>query len=230
MPRKPPLSAEPRRATGRVPRNTLSRAGIVEAALQLLDAEGLDAVTMPKVAQRLGVGTMSLYRHVHDKDDLIEAVAEQVMGDIRVPAGAPDDWQRRVVGYLRSLRKAALAHPALSRIFADRGLTIGPVFDQLEEAHGILRAAGFSDSDAVRAFYTLLIYVFGFVVWELPRVHNQPHAAYVQAWNGAIDTLDPEVYPHVHALRRTLTTTASPDQFEYGLRHLVDSLRPTNPT
>ena len=48
--------------------------------------------------------------------------------------------------------------------------------------------------------------------------------------DGAIDTLDPEVYPHVHALRRTLTTTASPDQFEYGLRHLVDSLRPTNPT
>src|SRR4249920_3825848 len=123
MPRKPAASGSPQRGAGRVPRNTLSRAGVVDAALALIDAEGLDAVTMPKVARRLGVGTMSLYRHVQDKDDLIEAVAEHVMGDIQVPGGAPDDWQRRVVGYLRLLRDAAIAHPALSRIFADRGLT-----------------------------------------------------------------------------------------------------------
>jgi AcrR family transcriptional regulator len=193
----------------------------------LIDTEGLEAVTMPKIAQRLGVGTMSLYRHVRDKDDLIDAVAEHVMDDIHVPAGAPDDWQGRVVGYLRSLRDAAIAHPALSRIVADRGLTVGPFFDQLEDALGVLLAAGFSDTDAVRTFYTLLTYVFGFVIWELPRVHKQPAAAYTQAWNDSIDALDPVVYPRLHALRRTLTTTASSDQFEYGLRHLVESLRPT---
>ena len=55
---------------------------------------------------------MSLYRHVEDKDDLIAAVAEQVMGGIAVPDGPPDDRQGRVVGYLRALRDAAIAHPA----------------------------------------------------------------------------------------------------------------------
>jgi TetR/AcrR family tetracycline transcriptional repressor len=225
-----PASSGPRRAVGRVPRNTLSRAAVVKAALDLIDAEGLEALTMPKLAQRLGVGTMSLYRHVRDKDDLIDAVAEHVMGDIRVPGGAPDDWQGRVVGYVRLLRNAAIAHPALSRIVSDRGLTNGPVFDQLEDAHRILLAAGFSDSDAVRTVYSLLTYVLGFVVWELPRVHSRPPGAYAQEWNDAIDTLDPEVYPRMHALRRTLTTTASSDQFEYGLQHLVESLRPTKPT
>jgi AcrR family transcriptional regulator len=209
----------------RVPRNTLSRAGVVEAALVLIDEEGLEAATMPKVAERLGVGTMSLYRHVRDKDDLIEAVAEHVMGAIPVPAGAPDDWQGRVVGYLRALRDAAIAHPALGLILADRGLTVGPVFDQLEQLLDILVTAGFPQSDAVRTFYTLLSYVFGFVIWELPRVHLQPVAAYTAAWNTAIDTLDPDEYPRLHELRRTLTTTASPDQFEYGLRHLIASLR-----
>jgi AcrR family transcriptional regulator len=213
-----------RGTSGRVPRNTLSRAVVVGAALALIDEEGLEAATMPKVAQRLGVGTMSIYRHVRDKDDLIEAVADHVMSAARVPAGAADDWEGRVVGYLRSLRDAAIAHPALGRILADRGLTIGLVFDQLEQLLDILVSAGFSETDAVRTFYTLLSYVFGFVIWELPRVHQQPAAKYAAAWNDAIDTLDPDVYPRLHELRRTLTSTASPDQFEYGLRHLIASL------
>ena len=98
------------------------------------------------------------------------------------------------------------------------------MFDQLEQVHGILVTAGFSNSDAVRAFYSLLTYVFGFVVWELPRVHQQPEEAYEAAWNHSIDALDSAEYPHLHALRPTLVTTASPEQFEYGLHKLVDSL------
>jgi AcrR family transcriptional regulator len=213
------------RPTGRVPRNTLSRGRIVDAALALMDAEGLAQVTMPRLAERLGVGTMSLYRHVEDKDDLIDGIAERVLSGIEVPDGAPDDWEGRVVGYLRRLRDRALAHPALSRILAERGLTVGPVFAQLEEVLSILRAAGFSDTEAVRTFYTLLTYVFGFVIWELPRVHQQPAAAYTAAWNDALDTLDPDAYPHLLALRQELTTTASSEQFEYGLDRLVRSLR-----
>ena len=224
MPRQQPAAARPMRKGGRVPRNTLSRSAVVDAALAMMDRDGLDAVTMPKLAQHLGVGTMSLYRHVSDKDDLIAAVAEQVMGGIDVPDGPADDWQGRVVGYLRALRDAAIAHPALARILADRGLTVGPVFDRLEQVHGILLTAGFSDSDAVRAFYSLLTYVFGFVIWELPRVHQRPPEAYEAAWNHAIDALDPGKYPHLHGLRPTLVTTASPEQFEYGLHNLVDSL------
>lgn len=226
MPRTSPAQDADRRRGGRAPRNTLSRARVVEAALALIDAEGLEALTMAKVAHRLGVGTMSLYRHVKDKDELIEAVAEHVMKGIQVPDGPDDDWQGRVVGYLRALRDAAIAHPALGRILADRGLTVGPVFDRLEALHGILLAAGFSATDAVRGFYALLTYVFGFVIWELPRVHQQPAAAYAAAWGAAIDALPRADFPHLYALRRTLRTTASPDQFEYGLRHLVQSLHP----
>jgi TetR/AcrR family transcriptional regulator, tetracycline repressor protein len=210
----------------RVPRNTLSRSRIVDAALALLDADGLEAVTMPALANHLGVGTMSLYRHVKDKDDLINAVAERVLGGVAVPDGDPDAWEGRVVGYLRALRQAALAHPSLSRILAERGLTIGPVFDQLETVHAILRTAGFSELGAVRTFYSLLTYVFGFVVWELPRVHQQPAAAYTAAWNDALDHVDADVHPNLLALRNELATTASPNQFEYGLEHLVRSLRP----
>jgi AcrR family transcriptional regulator len=216
----------PKKAAKRVPRNTLSRARVVEGALALIDADGLDAVTMPRVAEHLGVGTMSLYRHVEDKNDLINAVAEHVIGDVQVPDGEDDDWEGRVVGYLRALRDEALAHPALARILAERGLTVGPVFIQLEQAHSILRRAGFSELHAVRAFYALFTYVFGFVIWELPRVHEQPEAVYVESWNTEIDRLDVDTYPTLHALREQLTTAASNEQFEYGLTRLVEAVRP----
>jgi len=220
-----------RRATtsqpsGRVPRNTLSRAVIVAAALALVDDEGLEALTMPRLGTHLGVGTMSLYRHIEGKDDLLDGVAAQVLSGVTVPSGASDDWEGRVVGYLRSLRAEALRHPALARILADRGLTVGPVLEQLETVHGVLRTAGFSDLDAVRAFYSLLTYVFGFLLWELPRVHLQPSASYEAAWAEALDGLDPGSYPNLTALRAELATSASDDQFQFGLGRLVASLRP----
>jgi hypothetical protein len=84
--------------------------------------------------------------------------------------------------------------------------------------------AGFPPRDAVRAFYSLLTYVFGFVLWELPRVHQQPADAYVAAWDASLAALDPAEYPHLHSLRDTLVTTASDDQFEYGLQHLVNAI------
>jgi AcrR family transcriptional regulator len=222
MPRKGRGAAQ---SPKRVPRNTLSRARVIDGALALIDADGLDAVTMPALAKQLGVGTMSLYRHVDDKNDLVNAVAERVLGDVRVPDGKVDDWEGRVVGYLRALRDAALAHPALASILAERGLTVGPVFEQLEQAHSILCRAGFSDMDAVRAFYALFTYVFGFVIWELPRVHQQPATSYTDAWKAAIDQLDIDSYPTMHALREELTTAASTEQFEYGLERLIESLR-----
>ena len=75
-------------------------------------------------------------------------------------------------------------------------------------------------------FEALVFYVFGFVIWELPRVHQQPAAEYADSWKSSIDALDKKSYPNLHALRRPLATVASPAQFEYGLEHLMESMRP----
>ena len=72
----------------------------------------------------------------------------------------------------------------------------------------------------------LFTYVFGFVIWELPRVHVQPATSYVDSWNTAIDQLDINSFPTMHALRDQLATAASTAQFEYGLDRLIRSLRP----
>jgi TetR/AcrR family tetracycline transcriptional repressor len=216
-----------RQSSGRVPRNTLSRSRIVDAAVALVDGDGLEALTMPRLAEDLGVGTMSLYRHIAGKDDLLDAIATRLVAGVEVPGGAPDDWEGRVVGYVRSLRAQALRHPALARLLADRGLTVGPIFDQLEAVLSVLKAAGFSDLEAVRALYSLITYVLGYLIWELPRVHLQPPAAYRAAWERALDGLDAGAHPTLSALREELVTSASDDQFDFGLDRLVSSLRTT---
>ena len=100
-----------------MPRNTLTRSRVIDAALVLIDDDGVQAVTMPRVAATSASGTMSLYRHVESKDDLLDGVAEHVLGGVEVPTGAPDDWEGRVVGYLRSLARPsarpsrAVEHP-----------------------------------------------------------------------------------------------------------------------
>ncbi len=65
----------------RVPRNTLSRHRVIEAAVALVDAQGLEALTMPALAEQLGVGTMSLYRHMPGKDELIDLMMDTIMGE-----------------------------------------------------------------------------------------------------------------------------------------------------
>jgi len=163
----------------------------VDAAVALVDREGLEALTMPRLAEDLGVDTMSLYRHIAGKDDLLDAIAAQLVAGVEVPGGDPDDWEGRVVGYVRSLRAQALRHPALVRLLADRGLTGGPIFEQLEAVLSVLRTAGFSELEAVRALYSLITYVLGYLIWELPRVHLQPPAAYRAAWNSGSALKDP---------------------------------------
>jgi hypothetical protein len=85
-------------------------------------------------------------------------------------------------------RATATAHPALGRILAAHRLTVGPVFAQLETVHAILCRAGFAPREAVRVFYSLFTYVFGFVMWELPRVHQHWAEAYVASWNNTTRT------------------------------------------
>jgi hypothetical protein len=67
--------------------------------------------------------------------------------------------------------------------------------------------------------------VFGSLLWELPRVHRQSSADYAAAWHRLLDDADPAAFPNLVALRDTLPTSASEEQFEYGLERLVESLR-----
>src|SRR5215470_10646554 len=101
----------------------LSRARICSEALALVDEEGLDALSMRRLGARLGVEAMSLYRHVRDKADLLDAIHAAVLGDlgtVRSGGAAAGDWRALVAHMASALRTTLLRHPNVLPLFGTR--------------------------------------------------------------------------------------------------------------
>ena len=206
----------------RAPRGTLTRERIVDAALQLIDGGGVEAVSMPKLAKHLGVGVMSLYTHVDSKDDLLDAVAHHVLASLPAPSGG--DWQARLACHFRDLRAALVQHPGLGTVLAAKNVAVAAVFDLLEQRLSDLTASGVSDEEAAHLYYDLLVYTLGFVAWEMPRTRAMTRREYAKRWRNAVDGLDEAEHPTIHRLVDALTTVASDRQFDGGLRRIIGSL------
>lgn len=210
-------SATPRRV-GRPPRLTIEE--IVKAAIDLADEAGLETLSMPKLAKRLGVGTMTLYGYVQNKEDLLDKIAEQIFQSLRPPSH--DDWRQGLFGFFSDFRTAALAHPTLAQLLPTGRITIPAVFDILETAFGQMTEDGVSTEDAVRTFYTALTYTIGFVLWEIPRAQIQTEADYGDQWAGLLSQLDPDQFPVLTGdAAEVAPTVASVEQFDWGLDRIL---------
>ncbi|MEV7603658.1 TetR/AcrR family transcriptional regulator [Kitasatospora sp. NPDC089797] len=117
----------------RGPKPAYSRARITEAAVRIADAEGLEAATMRRIAADIGAGAMSLYRYVPSRDDLIQLMADRLMGEIDVEGMPSGDWRADLVRYADGLRAMWLRHPWIAT--ANRALLgFGPNQLRLIEA------------------------------------------------------------------------------------------------
>jgi AcrR family transcriptional regulator len=110
----------------RGPKAQYSRAAIAAAAVALADAEGLDAVTMRRMAAELGLGTMSLYNYVPTKDHLVQLMIDQVGGEYRFPAGPPRDVRQTIIELARQGLDITQRHPWLPRVVTTRPPAMGP--------------------------------------------------------------------------------------------------------
>jgi TetR/AcrR family transcriptional regulator, tetracycline repressor protein len=181
---------------------------VVEAALALLHEEGLDAVSMRRVAARLGVSPIPLYSRVGNKDDLLDAVADRLLRDL-VPgdlaAGPWPDavgaWARSLRERLRTIRDSRIVLRSRRRAFVDASR---PLVD-------VLRAAGFDDDDAVRTCRLVMWSTMGFVVVEAGSVEP---ADRTRRRGGRPPGADPGRVDQADA----------DAQFEQHLRYLVDGL------
>jgi AcrR family transcriptional regulator len=143
----------------------LDREQVVSAALALADEAGLDAVSLRRVADRLGVTPMALYRHVASKDDLLDAMADRLYGELDLPAPG-DPWWDTLAGLARSTRETLLARPWSVPLFA-RPLA-GSHGQALDEAlRGALFDAGFSAADVAELHDQLSGMTFALVAPEL---------------------------------------------------------------
>lgn len=207
-----------RRRAGR-PRS-LTVEEVVHEAIELADGQGLEGLSMPNLAKRLGVGTMTLYTYVSSKDHLLDEIAEQMFEDLDVPVR--ETWQASTFDFFAGFRSRAIAHPALAQLLATGRITIPKVFDILENLFGQMTDGGLEIEEAVRTFYAALTYTVGFVLWEIPRTYDQSESDYAEQWTTLLQGLDAERYPLLAGSSIGVTSTvASAPQFEWGLRRLL---------
>ncbi|TDD41974.1 TetR/AcrR family transcriptional regulator [Nonomuraea terrae] len=142
----------------------LNRAQIVAAALDLLDAQGVDALSMRKLGARLQAGATSLYTHVATKSELIELVVDEVYGEVEAPrTGDPDGWRAAVARCAASMRATILRHPWIVSVLGEAGVAyLGPNMSRLSEAMlAVFEEAGLSLEAADQAVNTVVAYVVG---------------------------------------------------------------------
>ena len=150
------------------PQTPLSRSQIAQAAIALADQDGEAAVTMRKVAARLGCGTMSLYRHVRNKDELIDVMIDAVIGEDGGPPSRPgDDWRAALRGNALWLRHQVLRHPWVPQVLPARPY-LGPnMLATVERSLAAVDGLGLSTDQMVSVIRTVDAFVKGFTQNEL---------------------------------------------------------------
>ncbi|MDH6575459.1 TetR/AcrR family transcriptional regulator C-terminal domain-containing protein [Kitasatospora sp. MAP5-34] len=144
----------------------LTRAAIVREAIAMLDADGIDALSMRKLGARLNAGATSLYRHVATKDELMELAVDEAIAEISVPPADSPDWRAAATEAAGSFRATALRHPWLASVLGQAGLAyLGPnLMSYSERLAALFTAAGFPEPS--RAIDTVLSYVIGMSTTE----------------------------------------------------------------
>ena len=142
------MDAESRPESPDGERARLSKQAVVDRALKLADADGLDALTIRKLAQDLGVTPMALYWHFRSKEDLLEGVAERVWGEVEVSVDAAQPWWSQLQKGLESLIGVLRAHPSAPRLLLEHEKQNEAALRAAEAALEILAGAGFDPPQA----------------------------------------------------------------------------------
>ncbi|MEM9092485.1 MAG: TetR/AcrR family transcriptional regulator C-terminal domain-containing protein [Cyanobacteria bacterium P01_F01_bin.53] len=179
------------------PRTPLSRERVLEHALKLADESGLEALSMRKLADGLGVKAMSLYNHVKNKDDIIDGMVDRVVSEIEVPE-IGGDWKVAMRRRANSAHSVLLCHPWATMEMASR-VNIGPaMLCYINATLGCLREAGFSFEMADHAWNAMDSHIYGFTLQAL----NFPFEAeeYSAVAKEYLALIPADKYPYLNGL------------------------------
>ena len=209
---------------GRTERAALDEHTVVQTAIKLADSEGLNHLSMRRLAQVLGVQAMSLYHHVANKEALLDRMLDSVMGEIQIPSSATP-WREAMVRRAHSARAALNRHRWATPLMDSR---TGPGPATLAHHEAVLdrlRSAGFSVALAAHAFSVLDAYIFGFVLQEQALPFETPAEA--QTIAVAIGAQMGDAYPRLTEMLQEHVLTSGYDyfdEFDYGLELIVNAL------
>jgi AcrR family transcriptional regulator len=212
------------------PRQPLSRDRILNAALLLADRKGVEALSMRELGRELGVRAMSLYKHVANKDDVLDGIVDIVVSQIDLPTQGAE-WRKAMGDRARSARKVFRKHPWIAALFESR-LTRSqqtPVrLRYLNSILGLLRQNGFSVSSAYRALLLIDSYLYGFTLQEMNWQLEDGNAS--RSEEETVVQLLMETYPYLfetyaHAGSQNSDFCMHLDtEFDLGLELIFDAL------
>lgn len=204
-------------------REPMSRERLLEAALALADEQGIEALSMRKLGQALGVEAMTLYHYVANKDEILDGILERVVRQMELPS-AESDWKA-------ALRSAAIsAHEVLVRHPWAAGLLLGgPRVNLARLRHmdailGCLRGGGFSAEMTDHAYHALDSHIMGFTLWQVGITAGLERLGSVADF---LAELDVERYPHLAEHVEQHLRERRPDEkdeFDFGLDLVLDGL------
>jgi AcrR family transcriptional regulator len=209
------------------PRPPLSRERVLQAAVDLADRDGLGALTMRQLGSELGVEAMSLYKHVANKEEILDGIVELVIGEIEIPDKGVH-WKEAMRRRAFSAREVLSLHSWAIGLLEARGSSGPAALRYLDAILGSLRLAGFSIENAAHAFWLLDSYVYGHVIQET----SMPISASEEGTDSKRSILEQDTideYPHLveigeHAQRSGFSFDS---EFEFGLDLILEALEQT---
>ncbi len=183
------------------------------AALRIVDESGVGALSMRSLAAALKTGPMTLYNYVADKEGLEELVVSAIVADVQLP-DPTDDWQQDAYAIARAMWLGVRAHPAAVPLVLTRRMSSATGFAAADGLIAALTRAGLDDGDRLAAFHALLGFVTGAAQADLA-------GPLVAARIGTVAGTD---YPHVEALSQVAVRTSVEEDFDRGLRMLLDGI------
>jgi len=205
------------------PRQPLTKDRVLHAAVDVADREGVSALTMRRLGAELGVEAMSLYKHVANKEEILDGIVELVIGQIEVPRDKAD-WKLAMRKRAISARRVLSRHSWAIGLLETRGAMGPAAMRYLDAILGNLRSAGFSIENAAHAFWLLDSYVYGHVIQETSISLSTSDETCSARSN--LEKITMDEYPHLveigeHAMR---TGFSLESEFEFGLELILDAL------
>ena len=210
----------------------LTRDQIIATAIELLDAEGMDGLSMRRLGDRLGAGATSLYWHLPSKDELASAAMDHVLADLDLADPAQVGWRSAAESLARGVRGIVTTHPWF--VLATMAYpTYGPAAARMaDHAIAIFEAAGFTGDDADRAVSALFAYLQGATAGEVAwrarigndGVNEQSYTQQVITKGRDAATGYPRLLERYDRHAELTETTVSDPNFEFGLAAVLDGL------
>ena len=206
----------------------LNRQRVISAALEVIDAEGVTALTMRRLGRELGTDPMNLYRHTKNRCALLDAVAEHVMDDLPVLSGDAE-WKGQLRLLAHELRLVALRHPNIAPLLLTQplstplGLRPPGTLRPLENILSLLTAAGFAPADTARVYRAFQALLYGHIIIELQKYIVDPDEDEPLLRLG-LQRLPARAFPQLRALAPALAQYDGASELDQGLDILLTGL------